>query len=259
MFRSVTNGMLLAALAAIGIAAFQLGTSTTGEGDVPEEIRMSKVESEEEEETPVLDIGSNSGTAKLEENLSPVSVSSENTEGLLLSEESDDSGIQENDSEAEEYTATVQETAASVYHSPEPIHFSENTAMIWPVSGALLLDYSMNQTTYFPTLDQYKYNPSISVQAEVGDPVRAAASGKVLSITDDVRTGRTVTMELGDSYQAIYGQLTDLAISEGEMVQEGAIIGYIASPTKYYSKEGSNLYFAMKYNGKPIDPILYLP
>ena len=153
----------------------------------------------------------------------------------------------------------MQETAAAVYHSPVEIHFSENTAMVWPVSGSLVLDYSMQQTTYFPTLDQYKYNPSISVQAEVGDPVRAAASGKVLSIVDDARTGTTVTMELGDSYQAIYGQLTDLNISEGEMVEEGMVIGYVAEPTKYYTKEGTNLYFAMKRNGEPIDPILYLP
>ncbi|MBQ7371353.1 MAG: M23 family metallopeptidase, partial [Blautia sp.] len=161
--------------------------------------------------------------------------------------------------ETEGTTETVQETAAAVYHSPVEIHFSENTAMVWPVSGSLVLDYSMQQTTYFPTLDQYKYNPSISVQAEVGDPVRAAASGKVLSIVDDARTGTTVTMELGDSYQAIYGQLTDLNISEGEMVEEGMVIGYVAEPTKYYTKEGTNLYFAMKRNGEPIDPILYLP
>ena len=34
---------------------------------------------------------------------------------------------------------------------------------------------------------------------------------------------------------------------------------YIAQPTKYYSTEGTNLYFAMKKDGEPIDPIEYLP
>ena len=66
-------------------------------------------------------------------------------------------------------------------------------------------------------------------------------------------------MELGNGYQAIYGQLTNLTVSEGDTVEKGTIIGYINAPTKYYSTEGSNLYFAMKRNGEPIDPILYLP
>ena len=252
MFRSVTNGILLAALAAIGIAAFQIGTSTTGEENMPEEIRMTEVK-----KTPVLDTGNSNVTAKMEAKES--SGAEEKTVASEAVELTDAKGSEETAREAADFTENVQETAADVYHSPEPIHFSENTAMIWPLTGTLLLDYSMNQTIYFPTLDQYKYNPSISVQAEVGEPVRAAASGKVLSINEDARTGTTVTMELGDSYQAIYGQLKDLNVSEGEMIQAGTVIGSIADPTKYYSKEGANLYFAMKRNGEPIDPILYLP
>ena len=51
----------------------------------------------------------------------------------------------------------------------------------------------------------------------------------------------------------------DLCVEKGDTVQEGDIIGYIETPTKYYSKEGDNLYFAMKKDGKPIDPIAYLP
>ena len=31
--------------------------------------------------------------------------------------------------------------------------------MIWPVSGTVLMNYSMDKTVYFATLDQYKYNP----------------------------------------------------------------------------------------------------
>lgn len=252
MFRSVTNGILLAALAAIGIAAFQIGTSTTGEDQVPEEIRMTEVK-----RTPALDTGNSNVTAEIGEKGS--SAEEEILPAAKTPDPAEETAAAEAIPETSDSEANVQETAAAVYHSPEPIHFSENTAMIWPVTGALLLDYSMNQTIYYPTLDQYKYNPSISVEAAEGDPVRAAASGKVLSITDDARTGTTVTMELGDSYQAIYGQLKDLKVSEGEMVKEGTVIGSVAAPTKYYTKEGTNLYFAMKHNGEPIDPILYLP
>ena len=131
--------------------------------------------------------------------------------------------------------------------------------MEWPVNGNILIDYNMDQTTYFPTLDQYRLSSAICVQAVESAPVVAAVNGTVFSIEEDVRTGTTVTMELGNGYQAIYGQLTDLTVAEGDTVKKGNIIGYISSPTKYYNVEGSNLYFAMKKNGEPIDPIVYLP
>ncbi len=42
--------------------------------------------------------------------------------------------------------------------------------MEWPVNGHVLIDYSMDQSVYFPTLDQYKLSPAISVQAVEGAP-----------------------------------------------------------------------------------------
>lgn len=131
--------------------------------------------------------------------------------------------------------------------------------MEWPVNGNILVDYNMEQTTYFPTLDQYRLSPAIAVQAVEGAPVMSAVSGKILSVEEDAQTGTTLTMELGNGYQAIYGQLKDLEVSEGDTVAKGTIIGYVSTPTKYYSVEGSNLYFAMKKDGQPIDPIAYLP
>ena len=46
--------------------------------------------------------------------------------------------------------------------------------MEWPVNGNILLDYNMDQTVYFPTLDQYKLSPAIAVQAAEGAPVLAS-------------------------------------------------------------------------------------
>lgn len=164
--------------------------------------------------------------------------------------------------------STAEETASVEENTEETaaeatvktvLDFSEDTLTEWPVNGNILLDYSMDQTTYFPTLDQYKLSPAIAVQAVEGAPVTAACAGKVFAIEETAQTGTTVTMELGNGYQAIYGQLTNLTVSEGDMVEKGTTIGYINAPTKYYSTEGSNLYFAMKQNGEPIDPILYLP
>ena len=139
------------------------------------------------------------------------------------------------------------------------LNFSDTSVLTWPVRGNVILDYSMDQTTYFPTLDQYKLSPAIAVGTVEGAPVVAAVNGKVYSIEQNAQTGTTLTMELGNGYQAVYGQLTDLTVSEGDTIKKGTTIGYIAQPTKYYSTEGTNLYFAMKKDGEPIDPIEYLP
>ena len=44
-----------------------------------------------------------------------------------------------------------------------------------------------------------------------------------------------------------------------EYVSAGSILGYISEPTKYYTKEGANLYFALSKDGVSLDPMQYLP
>jgi len=88
--------------------------------------------------------------------------------------------------------------------------------------------------------------------------VLAAAAGQVVSIETTAETGETVTMDIGGDYQLIYGQMKDLQVAEGDFVKAGDLIGYISEPTKYYSVEGSNLYFSMTKNGAPVNPLNYL-
>ena len=125
--------------------------------------------------------------------------------------------------------------------------------------GTVLIPYNMDNTVYFPTLDLYQCNPGVVFSAAEGTPVLAAADGEVVSVENNARTGLTVTMNLGNGYEAIYGQLTDVTLEAGQKVQKAARIGAVASPTKYYVKEGSNLFFEMKKDGKAIDPMVYLP
>ena len=66
-----------------------------------------------------------------------------------------------------------------------------------------------------------------------------------------------MTEDLGDGYTAIYGQLKEVNFSIGDKVERGHVIGFVSEPTKYYSMEGSNLYFAMEKDGEPINPLDY--
>lgn len=138
------------------------------------------------------------------------------------------------------------------------VTFGENDTMRWPVAGNVVLDYSMDGCIYFPTLQQYKYNPALVIGSDEGAQVVASARGIVESIGIDEETGTTVTMNLGDGYKLKYGQLQELTVAEGDVGEEGELIGYVSQPTKYYCKEGTNLYFAMTKDETPVDPILYL-
>ena len=149
----------------------------------------------------------------------------------------------------------VAETSAPVV--PD-IHFNAETDLSWPLQGNVILDYSTGRTIYSETLQQYQSNPAIVIKADVNTPVTAVASGTVTSIETDAVTGLTMTVDMGDGYSARYGQLKEIPKDQGDYVDSGEIIGYVSEPTKYYSVEGSNLYFQLWKDGATVDPMLYL-
>lgn len=137
----------------------------------------------------------------------------------------------------------------------EELHFSPDMGIDWPLEGNVILNYSMDATVHFVTLDQYKYNPAVIIEGEVNDKVCSVARGKITSIENNEVTGCTITVDLGDGYEAIYGQIKEPNFAVGDYVEAGHVIGYVAEPTKYFSVEGSNLYFAMEKDGVPMDPM----
>ena len=135
------------------------------------------------------------------------------------------------------------------------LDFSESDTLVWPIVGNVLVNYSMDKTVFFATLQQYKYNPAIIIAATQGEGITAAADGQVTTIYEDPEIGTAVIMNLGDGYELTYGQLTDLTVAEGDVVTTGEIIGKVAEPTKYYSVEGGNVYFKLTKDGQPVNPL----
>lgn len=136
--------------------------------------------------------------------------------------------------------------------------FDLEKGLLWPVSGDVILKYSMGNTVYFKTLAQYKCNPAIVISSKEGTKVKSAADGTVTKVTKSDETGNMVTVDIGSGYSVTYGQLEDISVKEGQAVKESDVIGKIARPTKYYSQEGSNLYLQVMENDKPVDPLLLL-
>lgn len=164
-----------------------------------------------------------------------------------------ETAVIENETQIQETES--EETTKRTGVQSQTLHFAPEDGILWPMEGNVILNYSMDATVYFATLDQYKYNPAVIIAGEVNNKVYSVAKGKISSISNNEVTGCTVTVDLGDGYQAIYGQLKELNFKEGDYVEAGHVLGYINEPTKYFSVEGSNLYFEMQKDGTAINPI----
>ena len=196
------------------------------------------------------------------------------SEGELAKTEEKNQVAQKQDAEEESQVTQGDKVEAEIVEKPEVVieetpivqapvtqktySFSKEDMLIWPIDGNVLLNYSMDETVYFSTLDQYKYNPALIIAGNVGQEVKSAEDGKVTAIKTDAQTGVTVTVSLGDGYEAVYGQLGEVCVKQGENITEGDIIGYLGEPTKYYSVEGCNLYFQLLKDGEPVNPLEYL-
>lgn len=152
---------------------------------------------------------------------------------------------------AEAESIIIEETPTNNNAEAE-LNFSNE--IMRPVEGETLIPYSMDKSVYFQTLDQYKYNPAMIIKAEEGENVLACAEGKVTDIYNDAELGEVLVLELGDGYEAVYGQLTNIKVSVDDYVNAGDVIATVSTPTKYFSTEGSNLYFRLDSGETAVNP-----
>lgn len=268
--RAALGGLLALTLVVTCVTVYQSGSKITpNEKEFVKENQEDsvdqaiKTEERDEEETEDVNTSDVEGTKTVEEEQDTATEDSAEQEALpedTDKEESAEEAQAETDAEVQvaQDVAAQAQNQAGVAAAPD-INFTESSLMEWPVNGQVVLDYNMDNTVYFPTLNVYKLNPAVAISAEVGAPVAAVANGKIVSVLENEETGTTVTVDMGNGYQAVYGQLKDVPFQAEEYVTAGAVLGYINEPTKYYTEEGANLYFALSKDGVSLDPMEYLP
>lgn len=205
--------------------------------------------------------------AETEESASPANVGSAvnpQAEDALESDFGDYQARLEEEKSMQEMESTAEDEASAGIENAETavvnaggieLSFSPQEGLVWPIVGKVLINYSMDKTVYFQTLAQYKYNPAIMIEAAEGETIAAAADGRVSGIYYDTQYGNCVQVDLGDGYELTYGQLGNIDLKEGDYMEVGDIIGTVAAPTKYFSVEGTNVYFKLTLNGEPVDPL----
>ncbi len=98
--------------------------------------------------------------------------------------------------------------------------------------------------------------PGINIQGRRGQPVYAAASGKVVySGSGLIGYGKLIILKHSNQYLSAYAHNWELLVREGEQVARGVQIARMGS-----SGAGQvMLHFEIRHNGKPVDPLRHLP
>ncbi|MGL5258608.1 MAG: peptidoglycan DD-metalloendopeptidase family protein [Lachnospiraceae bacterium] len=150
---------------------------------------------------------------------------------------------------------TNPDVATTEVISNNTVSFEEGESIFWPIVGNILINYSMDKTVYFKTLQQYKYNPGIVIEATVGANIMSATDGIIVSVEKDDKLGNIVRMDIGNGYEITYGQLENITAAVGDYLKQGEIFATVSNPTKYYSVEGANVYFSVTKDGEAINPL----
>lgn len=116
----------------------------------------------------------------------------------------------------------------------------------WPVNGRVISGYSLKMPI----------NKGIDISGKLGEPVAAAASGEVVYAGSDLSGyGRLIILKHNSSYLSAYAHNRELFVGEGDSVKAGQKIAEIGSTGTTEPK----LHFEIRRDGKPVDPMGYLP
>lgn len=116
----------------------------------------------------------------------------------------------------------------------------------WPASGTLIGRFSSNGSL----------NKGIDLAGELGQPVLAASSGTVVYAGSGLRGyGELVIIKHSDTFVSAYGHNRRLLVKEGQQVKVGQMIAEMGST----GTDRVKLHFEIRRQGKPVDPLQYLP
>lgn len=125
------------------------------------------------------------------------------------------------------------------------------TPDIWPTAGGTITSRFGGRANPFSGTG-YDYHPGIDIGNDYGAPVYAGADGYVEYAGWYSGYGRYVKIEHGYGYETAYGHMSSIAVSDGQYVKKGEIIGYVGSSG--YST-GPHLHYEVIINGQDSDPL----
>ena len=141
-----------------------------------------------------------------------------------------------------------------------PTQIDAGAGWTWPIPGCYTI------TGGFGEGRSYESHGGTDIAASIGTPIYAANSGTVIDTSNDCSHssagvgacnhgggyGNHVWIQHDNGYQTIYGHMINTAVSTGEYVSKGQLIGYSGS-TGWST--GPHLHFELRINGVRSNPM----
>jgi murein DD-endopeptidase MepM/ murein hydrolase activator NlpD len=121
-----------------------------------------------------------------------------------------------------------------------------SAGLIWPVSGPITSPFGWRWG---------RMHQGIDIGVPYGTPIHAAAAGTVIYCGWEEGYGNFVVLDNGGNLATAYGHQSRIAVSCGEHVEQGQVIGYVGC-TGHCT--GPHLHFEVRVDGNPVDPLGYL-
>ncbi len=118
----------------------------------------------------------------------------------------------------------------------------------WPLAG-----YGYGSITqYYGGMYSGTPHKGLDIGVPYGTPIYASESGQVLSAEYHWSWGNNVLIWHNGTYSTRYAHCSSLAVSAGQYVEKGQVIGYVGSTGQ---SSGPHLHFEVYQNGTRVDPL----
>jgi murein DD-endopeptidase MepM/ murein hydrolase activator NlpD len=122
-----------------------------------------------------------------------------------------------------------------------------NGECAWPLQGTVVTKFSEGWR---------KACHGIEIAAPLGTAVHAARGGRVLMAQEFLAYGKLIVIDHGDGFATAYGYNRDMRVGAGDAVKAGQTISTVGS-APHYGPQGK-LFFQVRRNGLPVDPLKFL-
>ena len=130
------------------------------------------------------------------------------------------------------------------------IVISSETGYLWPLPGHYSLSSQFGYRIH-PITGVAHSHTGIDIPAPGGTPILAAKSGQVVTSAYHYSYGNYVVIDHGNGNSTLYAHMSSRAVSEGQMVTQGQVIGYVGTTG---SSTGNHLHFEVRDNYSRVDP-----
>ncbi|MCH2679161.1 MAG: M23 family metallopeptidase [Alphaproteobacteria bacterium] len=126
---------------------------------------------------------------------------------------------------------------------------NNNYSYMWPVKGKIISKFGL--------LAKGLRNDGINISADIGNPVLAIESGKIVYAGNEIQAfGNLILIKHYNDKTSAYAHLDKINVKKGESVNKGQIIALVGNSGKVSIPQ---LHFEIRDKDGPLDPLKYLP